>query len=54
MRARTITSVGWDQRASGECRPTVIDNTEILVGRRSLRDLVPPYDDSQSAVGGAL
>ncbi len=37
-------AVGWDQRASSERRPTVIKNdTEGVVGRRSLRDLVPPY-----------
>ncbi len=38
-------AVGWDQRASSERRPTMIDNdTEATVGRRSLRDLVPPND----------
>ena len=37
-------AVGWDQRASGERRPTVIENdSEGTVGRHSLRELVPPY-----------
>ena len=49
-KALTPGSVGWDQRAGapaqrvGERRPTMIKNdTEATVGRRSLRDLVPPY-----------
>ena len=41
--------VGWDQRASGERRPTVIENdAEGAVSRRSLRDLVPPYGSPSS------
>jgi len=33
--------VGWDKLASGERRPTIL---APMVGLRSLRDLVPPYE----------
>ena len=49
-------TVGWDKRASGERRPTIIENdTEEMVGRRSptrcagAPDLVPPYSYPHSA-----
>ncbi len=35
--------VGWDKLAPGECRPTMVVFESIMVGRRSLRNLVPPY-----------
>ena len=42
-----IESVGWDQRASGERRPTMENDTEGMVGLRLLRSLVPPYSLSR-------
>ncbi len=57
--SRKGSDVGWDKIRGtrawvGERRPTVIeDDTGGMVGRRSLRDLVPPYSYARCPQGRA-